>query len=143
MLFGPELGSAAISIVTGLAVALLVEAVIGLRMVFRRRATESYLSEFFREFETRLAEVQPSDDGKVLRGQFQFMIWKEHLDNARLFVSSHSPQLRREDFIEIMKVVDGGYRFTSIIPANKIPDEKLYDVYFEGLRKLDWLKLDA
>ena len=42
-----------------------------------------------------------------------------------------------------MKVVDRRYRFTSIIPANKFPDEKFYGLYFEELRKLDWLELDT
>ena len=143
MPFGLELVSAAISIVTGLAVALIVEAVIAFRMVFRRRATVSHLRDFFRDFETKLAEVQPSNDGRVSRGEFQFALWKDHLDNARLVVSSHSPDLGRENFIEVMKVVDQRYRFTSIIPANKVPDEKFYGLYFEELRKLDWLELDT
>ena len=139
---GLELGSAVISVATGLAVALLVEAVIGFRMLFRRRAAVSYVRDFLREFETTLAEVQPSDDGRVSKGEFQFALWKAHLDSSRLVISAHSPHLRRENFIEIMKVLDGQYRLTSIIPARKFPDQNFYDMYFERLRELGWLKRD-
>ena len=138
---GLELAPAVVSVATGLAVAILVEAVIGFRMLLRRRAAVSYLCAFFREFERTVAEVQESDDGKVSRGEFQFALWKNHLDNARLIISAHSPDLRRENFIEIMNILDGRYRLTNIIPANKVPDQKFYDMYFEELRKLGWLKL--
>ena len=138
-----EMSSAVISVATGLTVALLVEAVIAFRMLLRRRAAVSYLGEFFLDFEREIAAVQASDDGRVSRGEFQFALWKGHLDNARLVISAHSPHLQRENFFEIMKLLDGQYRLTNIIPADSVPEQNFYNMYFNGLRKLGWLKLDS
>ena len=142
MPLGIQLDSALISIATGLAVALLVEAVIGFRMLFRRRAAVSFLRDFFREFEKEISEVQVSDNEVISKGEIQFALWKGSLDDARLVVSAHSPHLRRDNFIEIMKILAGLHRVTNIIPANKYPDQNFYDGYFDRLRKLGWLKLD-
>ena len=84
MLFEPQLVSAAISVATGLVVALMVEGIVVLRVVLRRRSAVSDLREYFQKFKSTIDEAQASDDGMVSREQFQFALWNAHLDEARL-----------------------------------------------------------
>lgn len=138
-----ELGSAGISIATGLVVALLIQAAYWLRMRMRRRASESSVRAVFQDFEREVREARGSDDGALTREGMQFALWTAHLDTARLVASAHSPNLKQVDFLELMKVIDGWVRISRMLADNrKVPGSKIYDNYFAELRPLTWLELE-
>ena len=85
----PEVASAGIAIATGLVVALLVEAVVAIRMWLKRRASVTRIRDFLLEFEVRVTTAEGTDDGSFPREQVQFALWGEHLDLARLTISAH------------------------------------------------------
>ena len=140
----PEVASAGIAIATGLVVALLVEAVVAIRMRIGRRASVTRIRDFLLEFEGRVTTAEGTDDGSFPREQVQFALWGEHLDLARLTISAHSPNLKQEHFLELMQVVDGWGRITRMVTDNqRILGSDIYKNYFAALRKLDWLKLGS
>ena len=95
------------------------------------------------EFEVRVTTTEGTDDGSVPREQVQFAFWGEHLDLARLTISAHSPNLKQEQFLDLMAVVDGRIRVTRMVTENHgMLPSAFYTDYFADLRKRKWLKLD-
>lgn len=148
MMDGIEVTSVATSVASGLLVALLVEGVVHLRIYQRRRSSISSLRGFFLDFKKQFLEVRGAEDGAYTREAAKFVLWKAHLNDAPDVLSSHAPYLRREQFLEVMGIINGHQRLVDIIPENQFPISETpmgnpYRQYFDRLGALHWLKLDA
>ena len=137
-----DLLSAAIAVVTGLAVALIVQVMGVLSSRRQRKASIRRIRDTIQEFENELRSLGTLVDDRITGEQAQFAFWQAHLETLRVTVSAHSPFLRQEDFLNIMTVIDGKARVTRMIADSKrVPGIEFYEQYFEAIRGLDCLKL--
>ena len=135
-----EVESALISILTGLAVALLVYLGGYVVAKMKRRSAVSKIAGLIEDFEERLESAQDSEDGTIKKEMLRFAYLEEHLDNIRSLVSVHSPWLSQDQYTSVMAAVDGHTRIKKMLPPGAIPSYQLYANYLADMRKHDWLR---
>ena len=135
--------SAVISIVTGLIVAILVGVVPFIGDQIKRRNEISYIRTFIRAWESEIKNMQGAEDGRYTRTAAQFAYHKERLRTAMVIVSARAKHLTDEQSFEIAKVITHQLSLTEFISVTRkgsSPDESFYDMFFNQLRELKWLK---
>ena len=132
-----------ISIATGIVVVLLVEIVLLIRHLIRRRNEINYIRDYFRNWESEIENVPDAEDGTFTREQARFALHKDRLQVAQLLISTRSPHLSASQSFEIIKAIsDQSHLVDFIASAANVPapSSNLYDRFFDVVRGIKWLK---
>ena len=111
----------------------------------QRHNAENALREFFEEWEDTIngaTALNGFPTGHSLTTeQLQYTYHKDYLRRADSLIVSWSRLLSEKQMAEINYLVQGHKgNLLDILPANKIPNQWLYDNFFRQAREISWLK---
>ena len=128
------------SLLTGGLVATTVELIHYAVRTYRRKKFIIRLKDFFTELNNKIQTISDSDDGTITQPMARYAIFKGELDDAKTLISAHQTYLKAKELSEIQEIINQELRLIQIIPSNRVPDKKLYELFFDRLVRLEWLK---
>lgn len=125
-----------ISILSGILVALAVEAVHHFRQKIRKSNEIKYIREFFLNGQKEIRE--DINIPQVHSAQARFVRFKAMLRDFRNVAETHSTNLKSNEKFELFKHIDETINFMNWLPAAPA-DLKPYNMFFEKIQKITWL----
>ena len=135
--------SVGVSVIAGIAVAVLVEIFVFLAGRIRRKNEITYIRRFIKEIESGVKKIEGAQDGMYRKPQAQFLYFESQLKVAEMIISARSSHLSSDQSFEILKIVRQRADFVAFLSSaakGKYPEEKFYDMFFDQVRELEWLK---
>ena len=124
--------------------AILVEMFVFFTGRIKRKNEIAYIRRFFRELESDVKNMMGAQDGMYTKPQAQFVYFSAQLKVAQMIISARSSHLSSDQSFEILKLVNQRSDFVQFLASEakgKYPEEKFYDMFFDDVKELKWLKL--
>lgn len=126
-------------VISGSAVVLIVESILFLKGWLKRRNNISHVRQFFHEMRTQIKDMAGTEDGRINKGSMQFVYFRAQLKDAKTMIDVRVKNFSDKQHFEVAKVITDAMALNETIPPSKVPEEKMYDLFFEKLESFTWL----